>query len=149
MRRARSALGTTRVSTQPHKPGFGSIVATGTVTDGDFGAFRSVMRPGTQVRAHFHRTFSESFYVLGGSLGVFDGQHWSEAHEGDLVYVPRGGIHGLEHRGDEVTEVLTLFTPGAPREVFVTELLAIHEEGRTLSPEEWTAFYARHDQYMV
>ena len=99
--------------------------------------------------AHFHRTFSESFYVLAGSLDVFDGAQWVTSSSGDLVHVPRGGIHGLRVTGAETAEVLTLFTPGIPRERFVLELLEISTSGRQLSPDEWTEFYASHDQFMV
>lgn len=131
------------------RPGVGSIVATGGLTDGDYGLFRGEFRPGTDVAAHFHRTFSESFYVLSGSIEVFDGAAWGTASSGDLVYVPRGGIHGVRVGGDETAEVLTLFTPGIPRERFVMELLEISASGRQLSREEWAEFYARHDQFMV
>jgi quercetin dioxygenase-like cupin family protein len=127
----------------------GAIVATGTVTQGDFGLFRGVMAPGAQVAAHFHRTFSESFYVLEGRVEVFDGDRWSDMQGGDLVYVPAGGIHGLRAVDDSPAELLTIFSPGIAREEFVFELLQISAEGATLSPEEWAEFYRRHDQYMV
>lgn len=45
--------------------------------------------------------------------------------------------------------MLTLFTPGIPRERFVLELLEIRASGRELTREEWAEFYRRHDQYMV
>jgi hypothetical protein len=51
--------------------------------------------------------------------------------------------------GDTPAEVLTIFSPDIAREKFVYELLEITRTGRTLSPDEWTAFYGRHDQYMV
>jgi len=42
-----------------------------------------------------------------------------------------------------------LFAPGAPREPYFEELAAIRNEGRTLTSEEWTELYARHDQFMA
>jgi hypothetical protein len=45
--------------------------------------------------------------------------------------------------------MLILFAPGAPREAYFEELAEIANAGRTLTPEEWTELYARHDQYMV
>jgi uncharacterized cupin superfamily protein len=33
--------------------------------------------------AHFHKTFSESFYVLSGTLSLFDGRAWVDAARGD------------------------------------------------------------------
>jgi len=138
-----------RSADQPAEPGVGAIVVTGSVTQGEFGMFRGFMRPGTEVGGHFHRTFSESFYVLQGELQFFDGDRLDDVNTGDLVYVPRGGIHGLKVEGDTPAEVLTIFSPGIAREEFVYELLQITRTGRTLSSGEWAEFYARHDQYMV
>jgi quercetin dioxygenase-like cupin family protein len=138
-----------RFADQPAEPGVGAIVATGAVTQGDFGMLRGFMNPGTEVAAHCHRTFSESFYVLDGELQVFTGDGSVGATTGDLVYVPPGGIHGLKVVGDTPADVLTIFSPGIAREEFVYELLEITRTGRTLSPDEWTEFYGRHDQYMV
>ena len=45
--------------------------------------------------------------------------------------------------------MLILFTPGAPREAFFEELAEIAASGREPSEEEMTAFYWRHDQFMV
>src|SRR5262245_31617278 len=83
------------VAEQLSRPGVGSVVATGSQTNGDFGLFRGSMAAGTGVSAHFHRTFSESFYVLTGAVELWDGMTWSCASAGDLVHVPRGGVHGL------------------------------------------------------
>ena len=43
--------------------------------------------------------------------------------------------------------MLILFAPGAPREEYFRELAAIRDTGRTLTYDEWTEFFARHDQY--
>jgi mannose-6-phosphate isomerase-like protein (cupin superfamily) len=138
------------VTEQPQRLGVGRIVATGATTNGDFGLFRGEILARTNgPSAHFHRTFSESFYVLSGTASVYDGQRWADASSGDFVYVPRGGIHALNNEGDQVVQMLVVFSPGVPRERFAEELIAIMESGRQLSPEEWTEFYARHDQYMV
>lgn len=134
---------------QLSRPGVGAVVATGSQTGGDFGLFRGTMPAGTEVAPHFHRTFSESFYVLAGGIELWNGAAWSPAVAGDLVHAPRGGIHGLRVRDEEGADVLTLFTPGIPRERFVLELLEIRDSGRTLDREEWAELYRRHDQYMV
>jgi hypothetical protein len=38
---------------------------------------------------------------------------------------------------------------GDRAELFFSELMELRRDGRTLTPEEWTAFYARHDQVVV
>ena len=125
------------------------FVAPGSVTDGQYGLFRYDVKPQGGPHAHMHRTFSEAFYILDGTMRLFDGADWVDAIPGDFLYVPEGGIHAFRNEGDEVATMLILFAPGIPRERFFTEIAEIHASGRTLTDEEWTDFYARHDQYMV
>ena len=50
------------------------FVATGSVTNGHFGLFQWNMSAAVGgAGAHYHRTFTESFYVLSGSVKLFDG----------------------------------------------------------------------------
>nr|WP_243850493.1 cupin domain-containing protein [Modestobacter marinus] len=96
---------------------------------------------------HLHRTFSESFHVLEGSLAVLANGEWTTAHAGDLVYVPRSGVHGFRSVGPDVgARFQILFTPDIPREEYFTGLLELHAGGRTPSVEEIDAFALRHDQ---
>lgn len=126
------------------------FVAPGSATNGQFGLFRWDMAPKAGgPAAHFHRTFSESFYVVDGTVRLFDGERWVDAGAGDFLYVPEGGVHAFRNDSDEPASMLILFAPGAPREEYFMELAEIAESGRSLSPGEWAEFYARHDQYMV
>jgi mannose-6-phosphate isomerase-like protein (cupin superfamily) len=128
----------------------GRFVAPGSMTGGRFGLFRWDM-PARSGGAgpHFHRTFSESFYVLSGSVRLFTGKDWVEAAGGDYLYVPERGVHGFRNDSDGPASMLILFAPGAPREEYFMELAAIGASGRELTPEEWADLYARHDQTMV
>ena len=124
------------------------FVATGAQTRGDFGLFEVTMSPGgSGPGPHLHRTFSESFHVLEGELAVLDGDTWTTASAGDLVHVPRSGVHGFRAAGPDVgARFLILFTPGIPREDYFTGLLELHADGRTPTPAEIDAFALRHDQ---
>ncbi len=126
------------------------FTAPGSLTAGRFGLFHWDMpaRSGG-ASPHFHRTFSESFYVLGGKIRLYNGASWVDATAGDFLYVPEGGIHAFRNDGEDASSMLILFAPGAPRERYFEELAEIGISGRQLSPEEWTDLYARHDQYMV
>lgn len=125
-------------------------VAPGSVTRRQFGLFRREMQPRSGgPDPHFHRTFSESFYVLRGMVRLYNGEQWIDAAAGDFLYVPKGGIHAFNHDTDEPATMLILFAPGTPRERFFQEMEAIRASGRELSTEEWTQVLARHDQYMV
>lgn len=124
------------------------FLATGSQTRGDFGLFEVTMPPGgSGPGPHLHRTFSESFHVLEGSLAVLVGSDWTTAGPGDLVYVPRSGLHGFRAAGPDVgARFLILFTPGIPREEYFEGLVALHANGRTPSTAEIDEFALRHDQ---
>jgi mannose-6-phosphate isomerase-like protein (cupin superfamily) len=121
-------------------------LATTASTDGDFGLYRVDMGPGAGgPTTHFHRTMSESFFVLSGTLHLFDGERWIDGTAGDYLYVPPGGLHAFGNESGEPVSMLMLFTPGAPREAYfegVTELAG-------MSDEERAEFFVRHDSYFV
>lgn len=126
------------------------FIAPGSQTGGRFGLFRWDMeaRAGG-ANPHFHRTFSESFFILSGAVELYNGESWLEGKEGDYFHVPEGGVHGFRNDADEAASMLILFAPGAPRERYFEELAEITASGRHLSDEEWAEFFAKHDQYMV
>ena len=124
------------------------FVAPGSVTQGRFGLYEFRMTAGAgRADPHFHRTFSESFYVLSGTMRLYDGGSWIDASAGDFLHVPEGGVHGFRNDSDAPATMLILFAPGAPRETYFRELADISSSGRVLSDEEWTDLFARHDQY--
>jgi quercetin dioxygenase-like cupin family protein len=122
-------------------------LATGATTGGDFGLYRWVMTgEPTGPEPHFHRTMTESFYVLEGSIRLFDGARWLDGRPGDFLHVPPGGVHAFRNDSGARASMLLLFTPGAPREAYFAELAEIVATGRTMSEEDWADVYARHDQ---
>jgi quercetin dioxygenase-like cupin family protein len=126
------------------------FVAPGSLTSGRFGLFRWDMAARAGGPApHFHTMFSESFYVLDGTVRLGDGTTWRDAIAGDYLYVPEGGVHAFRNDSDAPASMLILFAPGFPRERYFEELADIAASGRTLSAEEWAELYARHDQHMV
>jgi mannose-6-phosphate isomerase-like protein (cupin superfamily) len=73
-------------------------LATGASTGGLFGLYRWSMGPGKGgADPHFHRTMAESFYILTGTVRIFDGTAWSDAQAGDFMHVPPGGIHAFSN----------------------------------------------------
>jgi quercetin dioxygenase-like cupin family protein len=126
------------------------LVATGSMTRGEFGLFRWEMSPRAGgADPHIHRTFSESFYILDGTVSVYDGREWTDARAGDFLYVPTNGAHGFKNDADEPATMLILFSPGSPRERYFEELAENIATGREMTSDERTEWLARHDQYMV
>jgi mannose-6-phosphate isomerase-like protein (cupin superfamily) len=124
-------------------------LATGVSTNGQFGLYRWEMPPqGPGPSAHFHRTMSESFFILSGTVHLFNGERWIHATPGDFLYVPEGGVHAFRNESSEPASMLILFAPGAPREAYF-EALAEIAAGRKFSEEEWADICLRHDNYFI
>ena len=127
-----------------------SFIAPGSSTAGDFGLFQWDMPAHAGgPSAHFHRTFSESFYILAGSVRLYDGTRWVDTAAGDFLHVPRGGVHAFRNDGDDPASMLILFAPGAPRERYFRELAEQVASGLTLTEAQRREFMARHDQYQA
>jgi quercetin dioxygenase-like cupin family protein len=96
---------------------------------------------------HFHRTMSESFYILSGEILIHDGDDWKPRRSGDFVHVPPGGIHGFRNESGATASMLLLFAPGAPREAYFEALFA----GATadMTEEERSAFFQQHDNHWL
>lgn len=121
-----------------------SYLATGATSDGGYGLYRwdfseAASGPGT----HFHRSMSEAFFILDGTVRLFNGEQWVDATAGDFLYVPPGGLHAFRNESGAKASMLILFSPGAPREKYFEGLL----EG--LARTRGEAFYLEHDQVNV
>lgn len=124
-------------------------LATGASTGGLFGLYRWEMGPEPRGPApHFHRTLAESFYVLSGTIRIFDGTQWIDAVAGDFAHVPPGGIHGFRNESGAPATMLIHFAPGAPREGYFEGLARFASSGRP-GDEELAAFYRLHDNIWV
>ena len=120
-------------------------LATGASTGGLFGLYRWEMGPEPSGPGpHFHRCISESFYVLSGTIKIYDGTRWIDARPGDFVHVPIGGIHGFRNESGEPASMLLHFAPGADREGYFEGLAEFAGSGKP-SDEELADFYRRHD----
>jgi len=124
-------------------------LATGASTGGLFGLYRWNMSPAESgAGPHFHRTIAESFYVLLGTVKIFDGRAWVDARPGDFVHVPPGGIHGFRNESGEIARMLIHFAPGAPRGAYFEGLVRWGFEGRP-GDDEADAFFREHDNNYI
>ena len=117
-------------------------LSTGASTGGLFGLYRWECGPEvTGPNPHFHRTLTESFYILSGTMSIYNGDRWIDATPGDYVHVPAGGTHGFKNNSGAPVSMLLHFSPGAPREGYFEGLVRVAQ----MSEEERTAFYLEHD----
>ena len=127
-----------------------SYLATGTTTNGQFGLYRWDMCPQPSgPAAHFHRTMSESFFVLSGVVRLYNGDIWIDGHPGDFLYVPEGGIHAFRNESGAPASILLLFVPGAPREAYFETLAEVAGGRRQMTGEDWAQLFLQHDNIMV
>jgi mannose-6-phosphate isomerase-like protein (cupin superfamily) len=143
-----------RPADAPHelvsKSGSCDYLVTGDSAHGDYGLYRWNMGPEPSgPGAHFHRSLSESFFVLSGTVRLFDGERWVDGRPGDFLYVPEGGVHGFRNESGEPASMLILFAPGAPRERYFEGLAHLGHTGERPGEEEMAEFYRRHDTYWV
>jgi mannose-6-phosphate isomerase-like protein (cupin superfamily) len=115
-------------------------------TDGDYGLFRVDLAPRAGGPGpHFHRAMSEAFFVLSGTMELYDGTDWVAGGAHDFLYVPPGGIHGFRNVADEPASVLMLFAPGAPREYYFEGLATLGE----LTDDERARWFIANDNHFV
>jgi len=93
--------------------GTAHYLATGESTHGLFGLYRWEMSgPVSGPDPHFHRTITEAFYILEGTIRIHDGRGWADRHPGDFIYIPEGGMHGFRNESGVPASMLILFSPG-------------------------------------
>ena len=128
------------------KTGSADYLATGASTGGQFGLYQWNMNANVSgPDPHFHKTISESFYILSGTVRLYNGTEWIDADQGDFLFVPEGGVHAFKNESGEPASMLLLFAPGAPREGYFEGLRTIGE----LSDEERQEFFEYHDTYWL
>jgi len=115
-------------------------------TDGDYGLFRVDLAPrACGPGPHFHRAMSEAFFVLSGSVTIYDGTDWVASAQNDFVYVPPGGIHGFRNEADDPASMLMLFAPGAPREHYFEGLAQLGD----MTDDERRDWFIANDNHFV
>jgi len=115
-------------------------------TDGDYGLYRVEIAPkGGGPGPHFHRAMSEAFFVLSGTIELYDGTDWKNGGPNDFLYVPPGGIHGFRNVADEPASILMQFAPRAPREHYFEGLAQLGE----LTDDERREWFVKNDNHFV
>jgi mannose-6-phosphate isomerase-like protein (cupin superfamily) len=115
-------------------------------TNGDYGLYRVDIGPAAGGPGpHFHRAMSEAFFVLSGTMKLYDGRDWLDGSGGDFLYVPPGGVHGFRNEADEPASILMLFAPGAPREYYFEGLAQLHN----LTDDERREWFVKNDNFFI
>lgn len=124
-------------------------LATAASTSGEYGLYRWEMSgEATGPGAHFHRTISEAFYVLDGTVRLYDGSAGSPRARATSCSCRRRHPRLPQRVRRTRVDAHRVRARGAAGGV-LRGAGGDRATGRELSPQEWTELYARHDQYMV
>ena len=139
-----------RADQPPDYDSFGLVryhyLANQRATGGDYGLYRVDIAPrGGGPGPHFHRAMSEAFFVLSGTVRLYDGKDWTDGNQGDFLYVPPGGIHGFRNEAGAQTSLLMLFAPGAPREHYFEGLAQLGG----MTEDERRRWFVENDNFFV
>jgi quercetin dioxygenase-like cupin family protein len=69
------------------------------------------MLEGAELGPHYHKTHTETEYIIRGTGLLLVNDKWVEMKPGDVHYNPTGKIHGSKNIGNEPLVVLIMFTP--------------------------------------
>jgi quercetin dioxygenase-like cupin family protein len=87
--------------------------AEGSGTGGSVTVFENVLRPRAPGPArHFHRTWTEIFYVLAGEMNFEVDSQLRSAPTGTFVFVPPGTVHAFRNPMSDPAKLLITFIPG-------------------------------------
>ena len=89
-----------------------TFIKTSSETDGAYTELLLKVMPGGQNLLHFHRTFTETFTVLQGNLGVRTGRFSKKTlSAGESVAVPPEQLHSFYNPGADPIEVKVIIRP--------------------------------------
>jgi len=92
------------------------VVVTNAQSEGRYSIMRSRWLSTFQVPAHFHKTHSETFYVLEGQVEwTVDGET-RVLQAGDAIYIPPNTVHSVRVVGGKDMLTLMFYEPGGYEE---------------------------------
>ncbi|MGZ8755205.1 MAG: cupin domain-containing protein [Acidimicrobiia bacterium] len=77
------------------------LIDKATVGTDDFLLGWTVLPPGARHDRHLHRNADEFFIVLQGSGRIYTDDGTAPAGRGDVIWTPRGRVHGFDNTGQE------------------------------------------------
>ncbi len=99
-------------------------------TGGAFTMFEFRVPPGARVPVpHSHVAFDETVFGLGGVATFTVAGETGTVGPGDVLFIPRGAVHGFENCGTDLAHGLSVITPGLLGPAFFQEVGAIVNAG--------------------
>lgn len=91
-----------------------TFLETSAETNGERTLAEVEVAPGGGPRPHYHKTYTESFEVIGGTLQVQLGDEMLTLPPGERITVPKNTLHRFYNATDETVTFLCEMRPGQP-----------------------------------
>jgi quercetin dioxygenase-like cupin family protein len=91
-----------------------TFLKTSEETEGEYTLMEIEVAPGGGTKPHYHKTYTESFEVIEGSLEVLVGDQTCFLRAGEKAVVPRNTLHRFHNAMDETVTFLCEMRPGQP-----------------------------------
>ena len=103
-------------------------------TGGSLDMFEMTVPPEGQMPvAHYHRDWDETVYGLTGTVAFTVEDQVHVVGSGDVLFIPRGAVHGFDNRSGATATCLNVLTPGVLGPEYFRELADLVAAG---PPEE-------------
>jgi len=114
-------------------------------TAGAFTMFEYRVPVGARVpMPHSHEAFEETVVGIDGVVTFTVSGETVPVGPGDVLFIPRGAVHGFDNRGTSLARGLSVITPGILGPPFFQEMAAIVNAGGPPDPARMRAVLERH-----
>ena len=114
-------------------------------TGGALAMFEFIVPPNARVPIpHSHVSYDETIYGVSGVVAFTVEGRRSEIGPGDILFIPRGAVHGFVNPGSVESKSLALITPAALSSTFFREMAGILGAGGPPDPRKLGEVMLRH-----
>jgi quercetin dioxygenase-like cupin family protein len=109
-------------------------------SNGSVSVFRCDLPVGSQIPPHSHDAFDETVYGLSGVTTYTVNGEPTKIGPGEVVFIPRGAIHGFAVGGDEDASILCVSSPGLFGPAYFREMAEVFEAAGDGPPDREAMF---------
>lgn len=95
-----------------------TFLSTGADTDGKFALMHGVIFPNAGPPPHTHTREDEAFYILKGTVAIYDDGERTEVGPGAWIRLPRGTRHWFRNESEQPVEMLIHVAPAGMEDFF-------------------------------
>jgi quercetin dioxygenase-like cupin family protein len=107
--------------------------------------FELVVPPNSRMPVpHYHRDWEETIYGLEGAISFTVAGERVEVRPGEVLFIPRGIVHGFINETQAMAKMLCVLTPGILGPEFFREMSALMAGGAPPDPAKVGEIMKRH-----